>query len=106
MPVVIRLVIIMRYRGALTLRVGDEVNPNVDHQRILSSVRRRRLKLSGVKGLFCTQRQRQFARLGLEVACVHRRAVALRYLDSLVPEPAGAVDEDALLGARTKLSDK
>ena len=57
-----------------------------------------------VEHLLGAERQGQLTSLGLEVAGVHSRAIALCELDSLVSQAAHAVDEDTLGGSGAKLT--
>ena len=86
-----------------TLGIRNKVDGDVHRERVLGRIQSGSGERGVVKGLLRAEGESQLARFGLVVAGVDGRAVALRELDRLVPEPADAVDEHALGRAGAQL---
>ena len=90
-----------------TLRRGDKVDHNV-HRKPFSAGSHRGeevLELARVESTFRSDFQSKFSRCRFVVHSIDRCSKMLCKLDSLVPQPTDAIDENTLLVLRTELYD-
>ena len=89
----------------LTLLTGHEVNHDIHGERGVRSGSKGSRELYEVEHLVRSERQGELTRGRLDVACVHRRAVALRKLDRLVSETTDTEDQNSFRRTRGELDD-